>query len=144
MADPAPFDLKAFLPYLLNQAADRLSLTFQRHYKDRYGMLRGEWRVLANLGCYGPMTARQICDKTRMNKTKVSRAVAALERKRYLTRREIPEDRRQAVLNLTGQGQAVHDDLARAAAEFDAQIGSGLSQEEARILRNCLTRLAGL
>jgi hypothetical protein len=46
MADPDDFDLQLFLPYLLNQAAEDSSLSFQRVYKDRYGMLRTEWRVL--------------------------------------------------------------------------------------------------
>ena len=38
-------ELTHFLPYLLNQAAEASSLAFQRTYKDRYGMLRTEWRV---------------------------------------------------------------------------------------------------
>ena len=38
------FELTHFLPYLLNQAAEASSLAFQRTYKDRYGMLRTEWR----------------------------------------------------------------------------------------------------
>ncbi|MGJ8555905.1 MAG: MarR family winged helix-turn-helix transcriptional regulator, partial [Sulfitobacter geojensis] len=31
------FELQNFLPYLLNQAAEVSSLTFQQFYKDRYG-----------------------------------------------------------------------------------------------------------
>ena len=46
MENSDTFDLQLFLPYLLNQAAEESSLSFQRVYKDRYGMLRTEWRVL--------------------------------------------------------------------------------------------------
>jgi len=46
--------------HLLNRAAEEVSLDFQHHYKDRYGMLRTEWRVLAHLGERGTMTARDI------------------------------------------------------------------------------------
>ena len=50
--DSEPAD---FLPYLLAMAAEKTSQEFQRYYKDRYGMLRTEWRVLFHLGCYGDM-----------------------------------------------------------------------------------------
>ncbi|MFL3647262.1 MAG: hypothetical protein ACJ04O_12475, partial [Cellvibrionales bacterium] len=60
MSDSNNFDLQAFLPYLLNQAAEASSLSFQRVYQERYGMLRGEWRVLFHLGIFGQMTARDI------------------------------------------------------------------------------------
>ena len=50
MQDDAPFDLRDFMPYLLNQAADASSRDFQSYYKGKYGMLRTEWRVLFHLG----------------------------------------------------------------------------------------------
>ena len=39
-------DLSNFLPYLLNQAADAQGVTFIPSYKERYGMLQTEWRIL--------------------------------------------------------------------------------------------------
>ena len=54
-------ELSHFLPYLLNQAAEVVSQDFQPNYKNRYGMLRTEWRVLFHLGRLGEMTATQIC-----------------------------------------------------------------------------------
>ena len=71
------FDLDLFLPYLLNQAAETTSFGFHAVYRDRYGMTRTQWRVLANLGKFGAMTARDICAISHIEKTKVSRAVAA-------------------------------------------------------------------
>ena len=59
------FDLQNFLPYLLNQAAEESSLAFQNIYKDRYGMLRTEWRVLFHLGIYGRLTAKEICERSK-------------------------------------------------------------------------------
>ena len=44
------FELSAFTPYLLNQAAEAQSDVFSRNYRDLYGMLRTEWRVLFHLG----------------------------------------------------------------------------------------------
>ena len=79
------FDLQNFLPYLLNQAAEESSLAFQQVYKDRYGMLRTEWRVLFHLGLYGRLTAKDIGARSKMHKTKISRAVQRLEERRFLT-----------------------------------------------------------
>ena len=116
MANNSKFDLQDFLPYLLNQAADASSLDFQRYYKDRYGMLRTEWRVLFHLGRYGKMTAKEICERARIHKTKVLRSVAALERKRFLTRTALEDDRRHEELSLTRAGQSAYADLSREAA----------------------------
>ena len=89
MTSTTDLDLRLFLPYLLNQAAEASSLDFQRVYKDKYGLLRTEWRVLFHLGCYGPMTATDIGRRARLHKTKISRAVSALQTKRYLTREDV-------------------------------------------------------
>lgn len=138
------FDLKTFTPYVLNLAAESASAGFQTYYKNRYGMLRTEWRVLFHLGQYGPMTAKDICDRARMHKTKVSRAVAALEEKRYLTRTKQEEDRRSETLRLTQAGTRVFRDLYEEAARFDAKLMAQFSDEENAVLQRCLGRLAGL
>lgn len=138
------FDLQTFLPYLLNQAAEQSSRAFQKHYKDRYGMLRTEWRVLFHLGRYGPMPAKEICARARLHKTKVSRAVAALEAKRYLARAPESSDRRQARLSLTKPGQAVYADLFEAARRFEAELVEGLPEGTQDTLRQCLIHIAKL
>lgn len=144
MPDPDPFDLADFLPYLMNQAADTLSLDFQKIYRGRYGMLRTEWRVLFHLGRYGAMTAKEICDRARLHKTKVSRAVAALEDKRFLERNIRETDRRHAELCLTAQGLRVFDTLSLEAQAYDATLRARLTDTEADILHRCLRRLADL
>lgn len=144
MPESSDFDMADFLPYLLNQAADVLSLDFQARYKSRYGMLRTEWRVLFHLGRYGAMTATDICDRARLHKTKVSRAVAALEEKRFLSRNTLETDRRHAALCLTAKGQGVYGALYDDARKFDAAIRSGMSPQEAEILHRCLRRIADL
>jgi hypothetical protein len=68
MPDQADFDLERFLPYLLNQAAEATSKSFQASYKATYGMTRTQWRVLANLGKFGSMTARDICTISHIEK----------------------------------------------------------------------------
>jgi DNA-binding MarR family transcriptional regulator len=138
------FDLRDFLPYLLAMAAEESSLRFQTLYKDRYGMLRTEWRVLFHLGRYGDMTAKEICDRARIHKTKVSRAVAKLEERRFLRRSEVETDRRHALLSLTTFGLSAYRDLSGIARAYDQALAADFTPMEQKILRKCLIRLAKL
>jgi DNA-binding MarR family transcriptional regulator len=138
------FDLRDFTPYLLNMAAEASSLRFQKHYRDRYGMLRTEWRVLFHLGRYGAMHAKEICEKARTHKTKVSRAVAALEKKHFLSRTEEDADRRSERLTLTPRGQKAFDELYREAKRFDEALTGDFNEAERETLRKCLQHIARL
>ncbi len=144
MTRDTSFHLPHFLPYLLNQAAEAASQDFQTYYRERYGMLRTEWRVLFHLGCYGDLSAREICQKASIHKTKVSRAVAALEKKRYLNRLEMPHDRRVETLGLTPQGARVFRDLSATAERFERDLIGGLDRSEVESLRRSLLKLADL
>lgn len=136
------FDLKQFLPYLLNQASEAASLEFSRVYKDRYGLLRTDWRVLFHLGIYQTMTAQQIGASASIHKTKVSRAVQRLEERRYLKRERDTGDRRRENLSLTTAGQRVYADLRAVARDYDARLTQTLSDDEIQLLRRVLTKLA--
>ena len=136
------FDLQQFLPYLLNQAAEASSLSFQRVYKARYGMLRTEWRVLFHLGIYGRMTAKEIGSRAQIHKTKVSRAVQKLAERRFLTRERDADDRRSEWLELTPAGRAAYDDLRAVARAHDAALVRDMAPAEEAALRRALGHLA--
>lgn len=136
------FDLNLFLPYLLNQAAEASSLEFQQIYKDRYGMLRTEWRVLFHLGLYGAMTASEIAARAKMHKTKISRAVQKLTERRFVTRARDTSDRRLEHLALTAQGRAAYHDLNAVAQRYNAELTSGLTAQECTMLHEVLRKLS--
>jgi DNA-binding MarR family transcriptional regulator len=137
------FDLQTFLPYLLNQAAEESSLAFQRVYKGRYGMLRSEWRVLFHLGMYGEMTAKEIGERAKTHKTKVSRAVQKLSDRRFLTRRRDPRDGRSERLALTPLGMAAYADLRAVARDYEARLTAQFDPEDVARLRAMLAVLGG-
>ena len=139
---PEKFDLEQFLPYLLNQAAETSSLAFQQIYKDRYGMLRTEWRVLFHLGLYGRMTASDIGARAKTHKTKVSRAVQRLVTRRFVTRERDDADRRVEHLKLTAAGKSAYVELSGIAEQYEMALVTGLSNEEGRVLRRALAKLA--
>jgi DNA-binding MarR family transcriptional regulator len=142
------FDLNAFLPYRLNRAAEWVSLRLAAEYKSRHGMTRPEWRTLAALGSLGSMTAKEIGAHSMMHKTKVSRAVKALEDRRWLKRTEDGSDRRSEHLELTPLGLRRYHELVKMAQAYEqelakllgstslAQLERGLQAIEAAITRS--------
>jgi DNA-binding MarR family transcriptional regulator len=142
MADP--FDLQDFLPYLLNQAAEATSRGFQATYRDQYGLTRTQWRVMANLGRFGAMTARDICRISHIDKTKVSRAVAGMEAEGLLSRATSDQDRRAENLSLTPKGHAVFAEIGQRALAFDADLRQQLGPKAAAQIDTLLREIIAL
>ncbi|WP_054311015.1 MarR family transcriptional regulator [Mesorhizobium sp. 1M-11] len=115
-------ELETFLPYRLYHLADLVSREFARVYKDRHGLTRPEWRTLSGLGQCGAMTAKALGEQSAMHKTKVSRAVAELERRRWLTRSPDEKDRRVEHLALTKAGLAAYRDMVPLAKAFEREL----------------------
>jgi DNA-binding MarR family transcriptional regulator len=131
MADLA---LEAFLPYRLNRIAAAVSQDFRSVYGPHHDLTIPEWRVLATLGQSEKISAKEIGRHSSMHKTKVSRAVRALEERRWLTRRESEEDRREEILSLTAQGRKVYKDIVPKALAFEKQILDRLGPEAEDLL----------
>jgi DNA-binding MarR family transcriptional regulator len=136
------FDLERFLPYLLNQAAEAVSLSFAQAYRREYGLTRTQWRVLAHLGRFGSLTARDICLRSHLDKTKVSRSVAALEERGWLRRETSAQDRRAEILTLTETGQDVFRRLGALAVDYDRRLRERLGAERIEALLDTLNDLA--
>src|SRR5215212_6832783 len=121
-ADQEPLlQLQDFLPHRLNVLSSLVSQALTRVYGP-YGIRIPEWRVLVSLGQFRVMTGKAIGARTHMHKTKVSRAVAQLEQRKFLTRRANRDDLREAFLSLTPAGRAVYEELAPRAMEFTERL----------------------
>lgn len=127
--------LEGFLPYRLNRLADVVSRKFAKIYKDRHGLTRPEWRTLATLGQFGRLTSTEIVNHSAMHKTRVSRAVSALEKRQWLKRSTDADDRRVEHLVLTRAGDAVYRDLVPLAQTFERQVYGNLGKRDAAAVR---------
>jgi DNA-binding MarR family transcriptional regulator len=107
------FRLELFLPYRLSVLANRLSREFARRYQDEFGLSIPEWRVIAVLGAFAPLSSNEIGDKTEMDKAKVSRAVATLLKSGRIERAAHPTDQRLIQLTLSWQGRKIYDAVAQ-------------------------------
>ncbi len=139
--DRALLELERFLPYQLNVLMEAVSRSLSKLYGERYGLSVPEWRVIATLGQYRTMTAKQIGAHSRMNKTMVSRAVSALQRRGVVRRDRNANDRREEFLSLSDEGREIYDDLAPRAARFADTLLEALSVEERAHFTQMLWRL---
>jgi DNA-binding MarR family transcriptional regulator len=126
-ADHAPLQLEHFLPYQLNVVASLVSQALSRVYAKRHRIGVPEWRVLVVLGQQHAMTGKAIGAQTHMHKTKVSRAVAILEKRKLLVRRSNRSDMRESYLSLSASGRAMYEELAPHALEFAKRLTEILS-----------------
>jgi DNA-binding MarR family transcriptional regulator len=121
-AEQAALRLEEFLPYRLNVYATLVSQALSRIYAERYKIGVSEWRVLVTLGQFGMMTAKAVGIHSHMHKTKVSRAVAVLERRKLLVRRANRADLRESFLSLTAAGREIYNDLEPMALDFSRRL----------------------
>jgi DNA-binding MarR family transcriptional regulator len=126
--------LEHFLPYRLNRIAAAVSQDFRSVYGRHHDLTIPEWRVLATLGQFDEISANAIGRHSSMHKTKVSRAVRALEERRWLTRRESEEDRREEILALTAQGRKAYREIVPKALAFERRILDRLGPEAPALL----------
>lgn len=151
-ADPAPIDapsapadaalrLEEFLPYRLTVLANLMSQALSRIYVDRYGLGVPEWRVLVTLGQHGIMTGKAVGAHSQMHKTKVSRAVAELEKRKLISRRANRADLRESFLSLTPAGRAIYDNLAPGAVAFAARLLEAVDPVDRPAFERAIQRL---
>jgi len=137
----AALRLEHFLPYQLNVLASLSSQALSRVYAERYGIGVPEWRVLVTLGQFGVMTGKAVGTHSHMHKTKVSRAVAQLERRKLLSRRTNRADMREAFLSLTPAGRAIYDQLVPMAVEFVRRLNEVIDPADRPAFERAVRRL---
>jgi len=138
----AELDLEHFLPYRLNVLAEIVSTSLSQIYSQRYGIAIPEWRVIATLGQYPSMTAKQVGQHSHMHKTKVSRAVTTLDKKGLVERTANSADLREEFLSLSAEGRKIYDQVVPAALTFSDRLFDTLSETERRALDAILTKLS--
>jgi len=76
-----------------------------------------------------------------MHKTKVSRAVALLEKRKLLTRRANRDDMRESFLSLTPAGRAMYEELAPHALDFARRLTDILAPGDREAFDRALKQL---
>ena len=133
--------LSGFLPYQLSVASNAVSDLIAERYRNRFALKVPEWRVMAVLGDAGSMTQRDLTTATLMDKVAVNRAVKVLEDRGLVARVPNPDDGRSHLLELTGEGQAIHAEVIPLALATERDLLSGFAPGEQQALRDMLEAL---
>ncbi|MEN2977996.1 MarR family winged helix-turn-helix transcriptional regulator [Tistrella bauzanensis] len=136
--------LERFLPYRLSVLANRISSTLARAYADTFDLTIPEWRVVAVLGRFAPLTANAICDATEMDKVTVSRAVQRLERAGRIERTVDDADRRRVLLRLSPAGLDILARIAPLALDYEDRLIAELTPAEREALVLLIDRLTDM
>jgi len=133
--------LNQFVPYRMVHLASNISLALSKIYKQTFDITIPEWRVLAQLAEQQKLYSKDIGEITSMDKSKVSRAVKALESKDYLIKQTDKKDNRAVYLSLSVKGQSLYQKIAPKALQWEKQFISVLEASEHRNLMKVLDKL---
>lgn len=142
MHDHEPLELEHFLPYRLSILSNTVSQDIAREYQQRFFLSMTEWRVMAVLGRWHGLSAREVAERTAMDKVAVSRAVTRLVAAGRVHRDTHDDDRRRSVLDLTAAGWKIHDIVAPMARQHEREVLARLDSAERAMLTRILDKLA--
>jgi DNA-binding MarR family transcriptional regulator len=134
-------ELEKFLPYRLSVLAQLVSESLHDLYAGPFELSVTQWRVMAALGRFAPLTASDVGQRIVMDKVAVSRAVASLMKRGLVERATDLGDRRRASLRLTEKGRTVHAQIVPLALKYEADLYQTLSAEERQALNSLCDRL---
>ena len=143
MSDTAG-QLAGFLPYQLSVASNAVSGLIAERYRKRFALKIPEWRIIAVLGdaaAGAGMTQRALTRATLMDKVAVNRAVRVLEERGLIARLPNPGDGRSQLLELTGEGRAIHAEVMPLALATERDLLARFAPDQQTMLRTMLEQM---
>jgi DNA-binding MarR family transcriptional regulator len=134
-------ELEKFLPYRLVVLSNTVSVKLAAVYAKQFNLTVAEWRVIAIIGRFPEITARDIAERGAMDKVTVSRAVAGLVSAGRLERVGDPADRRRVRLAMTATGREIYRRIVPLARACEQQLLAGLNTADQAALDRLLTTL---
>lgn len=139
----AELKLQEFLPYRMALSADEIARALSV-ICEPFGLSIGEWMVLAAVSETPNLTSKAIGVRCNMHKTKMSRAVSALERRNLISRSTNRMDMREVLLRLTPQGHGLYAQCAPPMVNFLRRLDEAMDASDRDALERCLARLSEL
>lgn len=141
-SEPAsPLQLDRFIPYRLSVLSNTISMLIASAYQREFGLSIPQWRVMAVLARFPELSAKEVAERTAMDKVTVSRALQGLLDGKRVLRAYDKGDRRRSILRLSAAGQAVYTRVAPMALRYEEELLSALSPSDQRVLDRLLSRL---
>ena len=133
-------DFRSTVAFHLTSLANRIAIRASQRLRRRLDVGLMEWRVIALLGSEGELTPAQISQVAGVDKSVVSRAVNALQRRGLLNVCSA-QPGRQTILRLTDEGARLHARGIPGTMQAEAVLMHGFSPEERRQMLQMLARI---
>jgi len=140
-AGPAQRTIKDLLSYRIHRLANALSRGAALRYRQQFDVSLMEWRIIALLGGFAPLTLKALAQQSGLDKSLASRAVAGLVARRLVLRQAGRADAREVALRLTPTGRRLYQGLMQAALERDAAFNACLTPQEQDVLDRAIRKL---
>jgi DNA-binding MarR family transcriptional regulator len=137
------FEKEEFLLFRLSTVSRRVANACAEIYFDEFGLSVPEWRIMAQIGRFGAISAKDIAEKISMDRVAISRAAAKCLAEDLIYELPHPDDRRSKILSFTRKGKALYRAVIPRACELANVIESGLTKSEAKTLKALLDKLDG-
>ncbi|MGN9844703.1 MarR family winged helix-turn-helix transcriptional regulator [Nonomuraea sp. H19] len=128
------------LGYLLKHASLRLA-QLTGPALEPYGIDGRELAVLTTLDGAEPLSQQEAAQRLGIDRTTMVAMIDALEAKKLVARRPHPGDRRKNAVELTERGRDTLSAAVPAVEGAEERFLASLSGDEARVLRDVLSRL---
>ncbi len=133
--------IKQLISYRVHKLAGALSRGAASRYRREFNVSLVEWRTIALLGDFAPLSLKQLAALAALDKSLLSRTVTVLAERGLVQRLISTADAREVELRLSPAGEALHAGLMRAAGERDVAFHAALSPEENAVLDSILLKL---
>ncbi len=118
--------LDALVPIRLVRLAELMSRLSTQVFETRYGVRNIELRILGVIGGRGSLTVNELARRAQVDKGWISRSLTPMEKRGLLRREDHPTNRRQTVVALTAEGEAVLAQISALAIARNEQLLEGL------------------
>lgn len=125
----------------------KLRWTMRRHHQrcgalmEQIGIGRGQMPVLLELHCHGPMTQRELAERTHVTPATISGTLKRMERAGIVCRSSSSEDARISIVSLSKLGMARMDEAHGKFMQTDFEMLRGISSEECAQMEVLLDRM---
>jgi len=125
------------IAHLVKDATRALVRALQTRLSD-HSVSFGHWTFLRILWVRDGLTQRQLSDEAGVMEPTTVTAIRAMEELGYVTRRQLPENRKNIYVYLTPKGRSLEEKLVPMAEEVNHVALAGVSGREAKTARAVL------
>ena len=105
------------------------------------GGSQAAWMVLVSLKTHPGANQRQVAEAAGIQGATLTHHLNSMEADGWVTRRRDPANRRVHLLELTKEGEAVFERLAKAAIGFDRRLRAGISDRDVATARGVFAHM---